>query len=146
MCSTPKSPGVIQPIWDLQYFALSHRASSNVFLAKKQIFSKNANFVLDFKEAKLSPSWMVLAAEIWEHNETFCYYFLLFLDVLTKYFIVSSNLSRQHHSAGLNLASLKYKTKRAFFKNIWFFCQKTFLEALWDNAKYEKSQIGWFLR
>ena len=67
-----------QPIWDFSYFALSQMASRNVFLAKKQIFSKNANFVLDFKEAKLSPSWMVLTAEIWEHNETFCYYFLMF--------------------------------------------------------------------
>ena len=45
-----------QALWDSQDFASSHSASRNVFLAEKQIFSKNAHFVLDFKEAKLSPS------------------------------------------------------------------------------------------
>ena len=43
---------------------------------------------------------------------------------------------------GLNLASLKSKTKLAFFENICFFARKTFLEALWDNAKYCESHTA----
>ena len=48
------------------------------FMAEKQIFSKKALVCLDFKEAKLSHSWMVLTAVSWEHSGIFCYYFLIF--------------------------------------------------------------------
>ena len=45
-----------QALWDSQDFVSSDSASRNVFWQKKQIFSKNALFVLYFKEAKLSPA------------------------------------------------------------------------------------------
>ena len=109
-----------QPIWDFSYFALSHRASRNVFLAKKQIFSKNANFVLDFKEAKLSPSWMVLTAEIWEHNETFCYYFLMFWQKFSLCPQISAVSTIQQDSIWL----LWNTKQRGHFLKIFVFCQK----------------------
>ena len=90
----------------------SKQCFKRTFVPEKQIFSKNAHICLDFKEAKLSPSWMVLMAEVWEHNEIFCF---LFHDILTKYFIVLSNLSRQHHSAETQFGFFEIKTNQTFW-------------------------------
>ena len=88
----------------------------------------------------MSLSWMVLTAEILEHNETFCYYFLMFWQKFSLCPQISAVSTIQQDSIWLLWNT---KQRGHFLKIFVFFARKTFLEALWDNAKYCECQIGW---
>ena len=71
-----------------------------------------------FQRSQIEYSWMVLTAEIWEHNGIFCYCFLIFWQNNSMCSQISAVSTIQ---LGLNLASLKYKQTWAFLgKNCLF--------------------------
>ena len=70
-----------------------------------------------FKRSQIEYLWMVLMAE---HLRAQWDILLLFIDILTKYFIVLSNLSRQHHSAGTQFGFFGQKKCGLFLKRFVF--------------------------
>ena len=98
-----------------------------MFWDRKKIFWKKAHICLYLKEAKLSTFEWCWWLSIWEHNEIFCYYLLIFWQNISLCSQISAVSTIQ---LGLNLASLKYKQMWAFYQNICFSARKRPLEAL----------------
>ena len=93
----------------------------DVLRQKKNLLKKRPHLFV-FKRSQIEYLWMVLMAE---HLRAQWDILLLFIDILTKYFIVLSNLSRQHHSAGTQFGFFKIQTNVGFLSKYLFFCQKT---------------------
>ena len=62
---------------------------------------------------------------------------LLFLDILTKYSIVFSTLSRQHHSAVTQFGFFEIQINEGFFWKDLFFCHETSLETVLMYSKIQ---------
>ena len=105
----------------------SSRVLQRTFSDRKCFFWKKAHICLYLKEAKLSTFESAWWLSIWEHNEIFCYYFLIFWQNISLCSQISAVSTIQ---LWLNLASLKYKQMWAFYQKICFSARKCPLEAM----------------
>ena len=96
-------------------------------LRQKKNVLKKTHICLYINEAKLSTFEWCWWLSIWEHNEIFCYYLLIFWQNISLCSQISAVSTIQ---LGLNLASLKYKQMWAFYQNICFSARKHPLETL----------------
>ena len=115
-------------------------ASRGRFETEKKSFEKSPHLFV-FKRSQIEYLWMVLMAE---HLRAQWDILLLFIDILTKYFIVLSNLSRQHHSAGTQFGFFKIQTNVGFLSKYLFFCQKTssWSTGFWYTISWVRPSLG----
>ena len=88
-------------------------------LVEKQIFSKKSQNLFGFQRSQIESQ--LNGADGWD-LKTQWDILSKYHEIITKYPIVFSTLSRLHHSSGLNLASLKSKQILAFlWKDLFFY-------------------------
>ena len=106
----------------------------DVFRQKTNLLKKSRH-LLGFVCIWKKPNWVPLNLLMAEHLRAQWDILLLFLDILTKYFTVLSNLSRQHHSAVTQFGFFKIQTNVGFLSKDLFFCQKM---SPWSNVNEEQ--------
>ena len=119
-------------------------ASRGRFQTENKSFEKKPPFAwicLYLKEAKLSTFESAWWLSIWEHNEIFCYYFLIFWQNISLCSQISAVSTIQ---LWLNLASLKYKQMWAFYQKICFSARKCPLEAMLTRNRSRLLIEPWF--